>query len=277
MSGPGPETTWQELSNLGWPRQQAYNVFNARRGGTMEGLQDMAMNEGFALDWGWYSYNVLVGDPRLVGQGTDQIDQSSIVWTYDNTHNLQPFQATWTETWTNSSRASLAVSQRSTIALSQSINIRNVASSEFSFTIESDSTREETQETSHELSTTWVITIEGGERVHIERVRTIVTGQAIYNQDLLYQCMMIDRSPSWSGLWGMNMNSALGSPRGTMALRGTSTQESFVFRIVRTRPDGRSTVEPLPPTDGKSVTVIMSKKCGTENPHMVPGEEKETK
>ncbi|KAF8155009.1 TEER-decreasing protein [Mycena galopus ATCC 62051] len=247
----------------------------------MEGLQDMAMNEGFALDWGWYSYNVLVGDPRLVGQGTDQIDQSSIVWTYDNTHNLQPFQVTWTETWTNSSRASLAVSQRSTIALSQSINIRNVASSEFSFTIESDSTREETQETSHELSTTWGITIEGGERVHIERVRTIVTGQAIYNQDfgLHNSSRMATKGRRWDGhyFWGMNMNSALGSPRGTMALRGTSTQESFVFRIVRTRPDGRSTVEPLPPTDGKSVTVIMSKKCGTENPHMVPGEEKETK
>ncbi|KAJ7870830.1 hypothetical protein B0H14DRAFT_2345560, partial [Mycena olivaceomarginata] len=103
----------------------------------------------------FYSYNILVGNPRIAGSGTDSIESSSIAWTYDNSQNLQEFQATWTETWTNTTRATLSISNRATIALSQSISIMNVANSEFGFTIDTDSTREESQETSHELSTTW--------------------------------------------------------------------------------------------------------------------------
>ncbi|KAJ7824099.1 hypothetical protein B0H14DRAFT_3729107 [Mycena olivaceomarginata] len=62
-----------------------------------------------------------------------------------------------------------------------------VANSECAFTIGTDSTREESRESTHELSTSWGITllhdsVQGGETVHIERVRMIATGQAIYHQ-----------------------------------------------------------------------------------------------
>jgi hypothetical protein len=74
---------------------------------------------------------------------------------------------------------------------------------------------------------------------------------------------------------GLAINTTLGNSTGTMMLRGTSRSESFVFRIVRETRDGRRTVEPLSLSDGQSVAVIMAKKCGTTEPHMVPEVEKE--
>ncbi|KAJ7301347.1 hypothetical protein DFH08DRAFT_827616 [Mycena albidolilacea] len=73
---------------------------------------------------------------------------------------------------------------------------------------------------------------------------------------------------------GLSMNSTLNNPRGAMSLRGVSTQESFVLKIIRQSPDGKRTVEPLLPPEGKSVAVIMAEKCGTKYPNMVPGVEK---
>ncbi|KAJ7866187.1 hypothetical protein B0H14DRAFT_3442462 [Mycena olivaceomarginata] len=160
----------------------------------------MALNELFALDWGWYSYNVPIGEPRLAGSGIDHVESSSIVWTYDNSQNFQEFQANWTGTWTNTTRASLSITNRFTISLSQKISIMNIANSEFAFIIGTDSTREERRESTHELSMLWGLrwlfplphytplkqlhdSVQGGETVHIERVRMITTGQAIYHQD----------------------------------------------------------------------------------------------
>ncbi|KAJ7501184.1 hypothetical protein B0H11DRAFT_1993915 [Mycena galericulata] len=164
---------------------------------------------------------------------------------YDNSQNMQEFQASWTETWTNSSRASLSISTHAGISLSQSISIPGVGGSEFSITISTDSTKEETRETSHQLSTSWGITVMAGEIVSIERVRM-----------------------------GFNINSTLNSPRGTRSLLGRSTQENYTFRIVRTTPDGHRRTEPLPPPEGKSTHTRMSKECNAEFPLMVPGIEK---
>jgi hypothetical protein len=59
-----------------------------------------------------------------------------------------------------------------------------------------------------------------------------------------------------------------------MALRGRSSDETFTFRIVRIGRDGRRTVEPVPPPEGKNPIVRMSEECGTKFPHMIPGLEK---
>jgi hypothetical protein len=59
-----------------------------------------------------------------------------------------------------------------------------------------------------------------------------------------------------------------------MALRGRSSDETFTFRIVRVGRDGRRTVEPVPPPEGKNPIVRMSEECGAKFPHMVPGLEK---
>ncbi|KAJ7671887.1 cytolysin [Mycena rosella] len=278
MSGPGPRTSWEDLANLGWFRQQAYDRFNARRGGTMQGMGDIALNETFAHDWSWYSYNILLGPPRIAGDSIDTIESSSIAWTYDNSANLQEFTASWTETWTNSVRASLSISTHAGISLSQSISILGVGGSEFAMSISTDSTREETRENTHELSTTWGITVMPGETVHIERVRMVTNGQAVYHQDygLAANSLMATKGHRFDGhyFWGFNINTTLNNPRGTMQLLGRSTQENYTFRIVRQRADGRRTVEPLPPPEGKSTRVRMSKECDAKFPMMVPGVEK---
>ena len=48
---PGPKTTWEDLANLGWLKQQVYDELNARRGYTMHGFGDLALNESFADSW----------------------------------------------------------------------------------------------------------------------------------------------------------------------------------------------------------------------------------
>jgi hypothetical protein len=59
-----------------------------------------------------------------------------------------------------------------------------------------------------------------------------------------------------------------------MVLLGRSSDERFTFRIVRVGRDGRRTVEPLPPPEGKNPIVRMSEECGAKFPNMVPGVEK---
>ncbi|KAJ7645733.1 hypothetical protein B0H17DRAFT_1215970 [Mycena rosella] len=158
----GPQTSWADLANLGWFKQQAYDRFNARRGGTMEGLNDMAMNEGFAKDWGWYAYNALAGSPRIAGK---------------------TFTASWTETWINTARACLSITNHAGIPLGQIISIPDVGGSKFSIEISKDSTKEVTKESVHSLSKTWDITVMPGEFCSLQRVRTVSTDQMTYDQD----------------------------------------------------------------------------------------------
>ncbi|KAJ7632039.1 hypothetical protein B0H17DRAFT_1217623 [Mycena rosella] len=188
----GPKTTWADLANLGWSKQQAYDRFNAHRGGTMKGLGDIAMNEGFANDWGWHAYNGLAGSPRIAGQTVDNIESSSIVFTYDNTANLQEVRRVLDRD-VDQYRSLSAISfarfahaasvPKAGISLGQKIDIPGVGGSEFSIEISTDSTKEETRENSHTLSTTWPIIVMGGEHVSIERIRIVSTGQTIYHQD----------------------------------------------------------------------------------------------
>ncbi|KAJ7849172.1 cytolysin [Mycena leptocephala] len=276
MPAPGPRTTWEELASLGWSRQAAYNVLNARRGGTMEGLEDMALNEGFALDFGWLSHNVLVGQPRIASQSADHIQSSTIVRTLDNSQNTDDLTLDWNETWTNTASAALSVSNRAGVSLNQSISIMDVAGSGFSISISTESTTEETQTNSRQFSTT--VSTMAGETVHLERIRTIRQGQATYDQDygLAPDSLIGTKGRIWEDhvYWGFNINATLNTPRGTMALRGRSSDETFTFRIVRVGRDGRRTVEPVPPPEGKNPIVRMSEECGTKFPHMIPGLEK---
>ncbi|KAJ7832579.1 hypothetical protein B0H13DRAFT_2370870 [Mycena leptocephala] len=163
MSGPGPRTTWEDLANLGWSRQAVYNALNALRGRTVE---------GFALNLGWFSHDVLVGQPPLANESAEHIQSSTIVWTRDNFQNLEDVAINWTETWTNSTSASLSVSNRAGVSLSQSISIMGVAASEFFI-----------RHFDRQLSATWAIVVRAGETVHLERIRTIRPGQATYHQD----------------------------------------------------------------------------------------------
>ncbi|KAJ7887708.1 hypothetical protein B0H13DRAFT_2342305 [Mycena leptocephala] len=221
---------------------------------------------------------------------------------------LEDVAINWTETWTNSTSASLSVSNRAGVSLSQSISIMGVAGSEFSFDISTESTSEETQQNSRQLSATWAIVVRAGETVHLERIRTIRQGQATYHQDYGWSpnslmaaqgghkfnshndftfnadgvlVLLVARSLHWWVLLlpkpqtitklnptGFNINSTLNNPRGTMALRGRSSDEAFTFRIIRT---ASRTVEPLPPPEGKNPIVRMSEECGAKFPTWFQG------
>jgi len=52
MSGSGPETTFQDLASLGWPKQQIFDVLNDIRGGTMSSVDDLHLNDDFTKKWG---------------------------------------------------------------------------------------------------------------------------------------------------------------------------------------------------------------------------------
>jgi hypothetical protein len=46
-AGPGPLTTFEDLANLGWTKQQIYDVLNKVRDGTMHGTGDLHLNDDF--------------------------------------------------------------------------------------------------------------------------------------------------------------------------------------------------------------------------------------
>lgn len=48
---PGPETTFRDLSSLGWPIKQIFDRANVQRGGTMRNTDDLAINDRFAARW----------------------------------------------------------------------------------------------------------------------------------------------------------------------------------------------------------------------------------
>lgn len=43
-SGPGPLTTFEDLANLGWTKQEIFNKLNEMRGGT---LDEVHLNDDF--------------------------------------------------------------------------------------------------------------------------------------------------------------------------------------------------------------------------------------
>jgi len=274
----GPKTSWEDLSNLGWFKQQVYNKLNSVRGGTMEGFGDMALNEGFATDYGWYSYNLLHGDPRVGGKSVDHIESSTIVWSYDNTQNSEPFGPTqWTETWTNSETASLSISTHAGVSLSQSITIPGVGDSSFSISISTDSNKTETKEASRQLSNTWDITVGAHEKVSIERVRTIRTGQAVYLQDygLSDNSFIGTKGRKWNDhyYWGFRLNYYLNNPQGTIRLNGSSVDEGFTFKIIRVGPDGKRRAEPLPPPKEEIKAFLAAKAGDSQFPSLIAGPE----
>jgi len=243
----------------------------------MQGFGDMALNEGFATDYGWYCYNVLHGDPRIGGQSADNIDSSTIVWSYDNTQNSEPFGPTqWTETWTNSETADLSISVHAGISLSQSITIPFVGGSSFSIDISTTSTKTETKSSSRELSNTWDITVGPHEKVSIERTKTVRSGRATYLQDYGIS------STSYIGTkgkkyndhyyWAYNVNYYLSNPEGTMRLNGYSVDEGYAFKIIRVGPNGERHSEPLPPTK-QEIHALAAKSADRPFPTVIAGPE----
>ncbi|KIY46140.1 TEER-decreasing protein [Fistulina hepatica ATCC 64428] len=268
---PGPKTTWQELSQLGWYKQQVYDRLNSLRGYTMHGFGDMALNESFANDYQWYSYNTTKGDPRSNGDIINSIQSNQTVWSYDNSGNLQPFESKWTEKWVETSTASLSVTTHAGIELKQSITIPGVGGSEFSISISTESTSSETKSSEHSLENTWTILVNPGEKVSIERTKTSTTGQTVYLVDYgLTNDSLIGTKGDKSG-YGLNYY--LNSPSNTMRLSGHSTKDSYDFKIVRVKPDGKKVFEPLPQPPEKLRLLLASLATEKDKVTLVAGPE----
>ncbi|KAI0749451.1 cytolysin [Daedaleopsis nitida] len=239
----GPKTTWTDLSNLGWYKQDVFNALNGQRGGTMRNDGDMELNEGLADKYGWYCYNALRGDVRADGPVFNDLPHDdTIMWKYDNTKNSQPHEEDWSEKWSETRSASLGIKESASISLNTSVTIEGICSTEFGFSVSTESNKEESKEQTHELSHTWKIKVNPGETVSLVRTQKTRLGTQTYYQDfgLDPQSNKIATDGNkWDGhfFWGLSANNALNNPKGTMKIVGTVKEVTFTFAIVR---DGKN-------------------------------------
>ncbi|KAI0767332.1 cytolysin [Fomes fomentarius] len=240
------KTSWEDLSRLGWPINEVYKKANAKRGGTMNGLGDIFLNSGIAADYQWWSYNTTIGSPYVLSRIPNEITREETAWSYDNRQNSQPFSDNWSESWSNSRSATLTVSSGLTISMSTSITIFDVASSGFDISINLATSTTETKETSYNLSHSWPLEVGPHEKLTLVRVVTSSSEIAEYGQDFgLTSGSLLGSKYNDHYYWGYNINSILNSPRGRLALQGSSRSITYNFKLVREGPNGART-EPLP-------------------------------
>ncbi|KZV83102.1 cytolysin [Exidia glandulosa HHB12029] len=240
------KTTWEDLSILGWPKQNVYNKANASRGGTMEGLGDISLNAGIAAEYQWWSYNELSGQPYIVSKIPTMTNREETAWSYDNTQNSEPFTDTWTEKWTNTTTASLTVDSSLTIGLSASITILDVASMGFNLTVTMGQSQTDSKSQSYELSHTWELKVGPNEKLSLVRVITMSGEEVVYNQQFgIRSGSLLGSEYQDHYYWARDINSLLGTPRGQLTLRGSGRSTTHQYKLIRESPKGR-TIEPVP-------------------------------
>ncbi|KAJ7652424.1 cytolysin [Mycena polygramma] len=243
------KTTWTDLSRLGWPINDIFRKLNAVRNGTMSGTGDMSINSGVAARWEWWSFNTTIGQPFIQGRRPTSTSREETAWSYDNTHNTKPFEDLWTESWTNTTSATVTAATSASITLSNHITIFNVASSGLDITISTESSSSETKETSYNLSHSWTLDVDPGEKLSLIRVITSVSEVADYGQTygVTSDSMIGTEGKIWNGhyYWGLNINRYLDTPRGTLNIQGSSRITTYNFKLVRESSKGR-TETPLP-------------------------------
>lgn len=241
-------TSWQDLARLGWPINDVFRVANSWRGGTMRNTSDLSLNAGVAANWQWWSFNTTIGMPYVLGSVPNQTTREETAWSYDNTQNSRPFETQWTESWTNSTSATLTVATSASITLSQQITVFNVASSGFDISVSTETSSSETRESVHQLSHTWPMDVGPHEKLTLIRIITHTSEVTNYGQDfgLTPGSLVGTNGRRWEGhyFWGMPLNGLLNSPRGRMHLMGSSRRSTYAFRIIREGPNGR-TSEPV--------------------------------
>lgn len=261
-----PQTTWRDLAALGWPINDILQAANAQRGGTMSRIEQLSINGGDAATWEWWSYNALRGKPYLISNTPKSTVNEQTVWSYDNTQNSKSFTDKWTEEWTELNSADLSITTAINVELSASVTILDVASTGFNISISSSSTAAEHKEETHSLSHTWDLDVGPHEKLSIVRVKETIITATEYGQDfgVTDDSMLGTDGEKYNGhrYWGMNINSLLQSPTGTMHILGAGNTISYTFNIVREGPKG------------KTVELLLGKPGGRPLPRfkmMVPG------
>ncbi|KAJ7642471.1 cytolysin, partial [Mycena polygramma] len=207
------------------------------------------VNSGVAARWEWWSFNTTIGQPFILGRRPTSTSREETAWSYDNTHNTKPFEDYWTESWTNTTSATVTAATSASITLSNHITIFNVASSGLDITISTESSSSETKSTSYNLSHTWTLDVDPGEKLSLIRVITSVSEVADYGQIASTDCTSRPSAEGkiWNGhyYWGLNINRYLDTPRGTLNIQGSSRITTYNFKLVRESSKGR-TETPLP-------------------------------
>ena len=70
----------------------------------------MSFHADHGLSHRWWSFNTTIGQPYVLGRRPNATTREEKAWEYDNTSNSKPFHDQWTESWTNTSSATLTVS-----------------------------------------------------------------------------------------------------------------------------------------------------------------------
>ncbi|KAH9918484.1 cytolysin [Fomitopsis serialis] len=247
---PRPKTTWEDLSTLGWFKQQVYETLNAQRGHTMRGADDLALNGGFAEKWGWYCYNDVKGGVRYGEPVYSDSSKESVAWSYTNLTEA-PFVDTWTETWTEEQTTSVSITKHASITLNAGLNIKDVFNLGIDFSVSTESTEAKTDNKSYQLSHTWEISVGPGETVELLRDQVTTVGTQYFSADYGladYPGDMIGTDgKQYDGhyYWGYSANHYLNNPHGTMTLSGSLKKVQYNFKLQRVAPGGKSTIEPV--------------------------------
>ncbi|KAF8532089.1 hypothetical protein JB92DRAFT_1579162 [Gautieria morchelliformis] len=236
------KTSYQDLARLGHTRREIFLICNARRGGTMTNESHMHLNNEFVDQYGWWSYNTILGDAVLMGSVPQNIEDTVVSVEYDNTFNNQSISEEWTEQVVVGTRSTLGFRNSSLIELSQTITIGNVASSGFSMQIGTETTSEQVVDRTTTTTRNFTIHVGPHESVRILRTRTEIGSIATYHvpYGLNSTAMIGTQGRRWNGHyhWGFRLNGILGNPRANMVLNGTSNNTSYLFRVVRVLPEG---------------------------------------
>ncbi|KAF5345002.1 hypothetical protein D9757_013987 [Collybiopsis confluens] len=233
------QTTWQDLAKLGWPKQRVYDAANRQRNGTMNGLGDILLNEGISLNYGWYSYNIVLGPPYPLSSRPNTTSREEVSWSYDNTKNNQTHRESWTESWESTVSVDVTIDQSTSINLSTSITIANVAQSGLSVTINTGQSTTEHKQLTHSLSRSWEMVVEPGEKLSLYRTITSTTNQTLYGVDfgLKYDSVVGTKGNNdvlrWNDhyYWSMNLNSLCNYPKGTLHIQGNSSTTNYGFGL----------------------------------------------
>ncbi|GJE91531.1 cytolysin-like protein [Phanerochaete sordida] len=243
------KTSWEDLANLGWPINDVFIKANAKRNGTMKDKNDIHLNKSIAADYQWWSYNKLIGDPRIISSVPNSVSREEVAWVYDNMQSTRPFQDAWTETWSNTSSATVSVQASISINIYASVTIFDVASSGYDITVDLARSCAESKEASYALSHSWAIEVDPGEKMSIIRVITTTGETTEYGQKfgVTSDSMVGTEGQKYNGhyYWGYNINSLLGNPQREVNIMGVSRNVTYAFKIVRESVNGVVTTTPL--------------------------------
>ncbi|ETW76318.1 putative pore-forming cytolysin [Heterobasidion irregulare TC 32-1] len=234
------KTTFEDLAKLGWYKQQIFGRANAKRGGTMGSADHLHLNDSFADKWSWHCYNTTFGDLHKIGERPQTAKDDTVVWSYDNSNSDLPFPHTHRETYEETTTVTATISKSAEVKISQSFTIEAIASSSLDITIKADSTNTTTKEEKRSHEESWNITIPPGYKLELIRTRTDFSSTAEYEIDVGINGLIGTQGELYNEhyFWAYDINRLLGSPRGSLRIRGTSRKTSYTFTQKTESPKG---------------------------------------